>query len=129
MSKVIYREFITRSYVKAHPNYLFLFGDNLATFGLQGQAKEMRGESNAIGIATKIYPDTRNTDYLDDIRDWDTMIYYYNLTFIGIRKLSIRYDKIIIPKKGLGTGLSKMQEKCPKILAYLNQKLKELEEL
>lgn len=128
--KIEKMEFIDREFVRHHRNYLFLFGDNLATCGFGGQARDMRGEPNAIGVATKIYPDTRSIDYFNDALDWNTITRYYDLLFIRIRDLGIKfYDKIIIPEIGLGTGYSKMQENCPKLLAYLNQKLKELEQL
>lgn len=128
--KVIYREFITRAYVRAYPTYLFLFGDNLTGFGLGGQAKEMRGEPNAIGVPTKMYPGTKEEDYFTDVQHLHKISDYYDSLFAGIEQLiTVGFDKIVIPQNGLGTGLSKMQEKCPKLLAYLNEKLKELEQL
>jgi len=44
---------ITRQMLRAEPGTLWVFGDNLQRKGLGGQAKEMRGEPNAIGIPTK----------------------------------------------------------------------------
>ena len=48
--------FITREYVRANPDKIFLFGDNLEQRGLGGQAAAMRGEPNAVGIPTKKRP-------------------------------------------------------------------------
>jgi hypothetical protein len=127
--KVIKIKFITRGYVQQHRNALFVFGDNLAGFGLAGQAQAMRGEVNAIGIATKIYPLNRDVDYFDDNRDWNTISLYYNALFKRIEYLSRQFEFIVVPEDGLGTGYSKMQEKCPRLLVYLNEKLKELEQL
>ena len=56
---IIYQKFIYRSDLKANPSVLYLFGDNLQRVGLGGQAKEMRGEPNAVGIATKKAPDNK----------------------------------------------------------------------
>ena len=50
---VIFMSSITREFVRNHPDFIFVFGDNLAKKGLGGQAREMRGEPNAVGIATK----------------------------------------------------------------------------
>ena len=49
-------KFITRQYVKAHPNVYFVFGDNEVRRGYGGQAKEMRGELNTVGVRTKRTP-------------------------------------------------------------------------
>jgi hypothetical protein len=51
--KVIRLKHITREMVRADPSTVFVFGDNMARNGLAGQAKEMRGEPNAIGVPTK----------------------------------------------------------------------------
>lgn len=51
-----YVKYITRQMMRAEPTTLFVFGDNLAQVGYGGQAKEMRGEPNAVGIPTKRKP-------------------------------------------------------------------------
>lgn len=43
-------KYIKRQDLKSNPNTQYLFGDNLKRSGFGGQAKEMRGEPNAIGI-------------------------------------------------------------------------------
>jgi len=50
--RVIYLPWIERSMLQADPEARFVFGDNAERWGLGGQAKEMRGEPNAIGVAT-----------------------------------------------------------------------------
>ncbi len=52
-AKLEIRELIRREDVRAEPDKIFLFGDNLKESGYGGQAKEMRGEANARGIPTK----------------------------------------------------------------------------
>ena len=59
--KMIYREDLIRN-----PDTIYLFGDNDKRKGLGGQAKEMRGESNAIGIRTKKAPFSDNSAYYID---------------------------------------------------------------
>jgi hypothetical protein len=53
---IIYQKYIKREDLRANPTVLYVFGDNEARTGLGGQAKEMRGEPNAVGIATKASP-------------------------------------------------------------------------
>lgn len=50
------RKHITREMLRAEPDTLFVFGDNMKERGFGGQAKEMRGEPNAVGIPTKWEP-------------------------------------------------------------------------
>ncbi len=50
---LLYIKKYTRAYIRAHPDWLFVFGDNMMRRGFGGQAAEARGEPNAIGIATK----------------------------------------------------------------------------
>ena len=54
---IVYRtdKVITRDKIKENPDVLYLFGDNLLRKGLGGQAKEMRGEPNTLGIVSKKY--------------------------------------------------------------------------
>jgi hypothetical protein len=59
--KRIYREDL-----RNNPDFMFLFGDNLQRTGLGGQAKEMRGEFNAIGIATKKSPSLSDDAFFTD---------------------------------------------------------------
>lgn len=43
---------IYRADLRANPDVLYVFGDNEIRRGLGGQAAEMRGEPNAVGVAT-----------------------------------------------------------------------------
>ncbi len=43
-----------------------MFGDNLVCRGLGGQAKEMRGEPNAVGYPTKRRPSMTSSAFFDD---------------------------------------------------------------
>ena len=52
-----YQKWIERSDLQNNPEDVYIFGDNYARQGLCGQAKAMRGEPNALGIATKRTPD------------------------------------------------------------------------
>ncbi len=111
---VIYQKRIYREDLKQNRNVLYLFGDNEARVGYGGQAAEMRGEPNAIGIRTKQDPGTfwsdlcldHNKQCLDE--DFNPLI-----------QLLENQRLIIIPSDGVGTGLSKMPTRCPKTFKYL----------
>ena len=115
------RERITRADLRADKEKMFLFGDNLAERGLGGQAREMRGEENAVGIPTKKAPDNNPTSFFTDKE------FAENKRAIDASFDKIPPDKIIvIPKAGIGTGLAQLAEKAPQTFAYLNEKLAEI---
>jgi len=60
---IITMDVITRDYVKDNPDMVFIFGDNDERDGMGGQAGEMRGERNAIGIPTKKKPSATDDSY------------------------------------------------------------------
>lgn len=120
-SRVEVRDYITREMVRAEKDKIFLFGDNLAERGFGGQAKEMRGEENAIGIPTKKAPSNNPNSFFTDQE------FAANKQAIDKAFSKIPPDKtVVIPKAGLGTGLAQMQEKAPDTFAYLNEKLAEI---
>jgi hypothetical protein len=125
---VIHQKMIYRSDIKANPHVLYIFGDNLQRIGHGGQAKEMRGEPNSFGIATKRRVGHGNPDdyFFDGQTDITGII---DQEFFFLREAAKEYKAIVIPTDGIGTGLSRMPEFAPLALEYINKKLKELEEL
>lgn len=63
---IIKMKFITRQFIQEHPDWLFLFGDNEERSGYGGQAREMRGEPNSIGVRTKAKPSNSKDSYWYD---------------------------------------------------------------
>lgn len=127
---VIYKKHTTRQYVQDNPEMLFLFGDNVAGYGLGGQAKEMRGEPNAVGVPTKIMPTTAYEAYWYDAQfEAATRILAPIFQQIRLGWLIGDYNTVVIPKDGLGTGLAKLDETAPKIFKYIQQQIKQLEEV
>lgn len=127
---VIRQHRIFKEDIKANPNVLYIFGDNLERTGFGGQAKEMRGHQNSFGIATKrlashVYPHSYffdgKADVIESINEDSSLL---RATIILAEP-----QAIIIPLDGIGTGLSKMPEYAPRALAYINDLLKELETL
>lgn len=121
---------ISRLDIRSNPNVLYIFGDNLERVGYGGQAKEMRGEPNSFGIATKrkMAHGTDDCYFFDTDPDARTiLINEFNNCHIHIRKND--YKGIIIPRDGIGTGLSKLPEYAPHLLDFINENLKLLENL
>lgn len=109
-----YRKRITRAMVQSEPDTLFVFGDNFVRKGFGGQAKEMRGEPNAVGICTKRYPSMRQNAFLsnDDYKEWRAK------TIPAYRKLLAHKaagGRIVWPADGIGSGLARLQECAPRI--------------
>lgn len=106
-----YRDHITRAMLKAEPDTLFVFGDNLQRRGFGGQAKEMRGEPNAVGIPTKKTPSMHPDAFLKD-SDWADWSLAAAHDFNRLRD----HDGLIVwPSAGIGTGLARLNETAPKI--------------
>jgi len=115
------REHITRDDVRAEKDKIFLFGDNLTGRGFGGQAAEMRGEENAVGIPTKKAPSNNPNSFFTDKE------FAANKKAIDEAFGKIPSDKtVVIPKAGLGTGLAQLEEKAPLTFGYLNEKLAEI---
>lgn len=106
-----YRKHITRDMVRDEREKLFVFGDNLQRRGLGGQAREMRGEINVIGIPTKRYPS------MDEGAFFDEMIvpFWSKICGADITKLLCFNGVIVWPEAGIGTGRAQLKERCPTI--------------
>ncbi len=120
-TKIEIRERITRENVRAERDKIFLFGDNLKQTGYGGQAKEMRGEQNALGIPTKKEPANNRESFFTD-REFGANIKAIDEAFGRIPP----GKTIVIPRAGIGTGLASLEEKAPRTFAYLNEKLAEI---
>lgn len=128
---------IKRDFVQNNRDHLFIFGDNLQRVGWGGQAAEMRGEWNCVGIATKhsithSYPQ----DYFlsKDLNEVETII---NLEFDCLRSFierskvltkdsweaESRFKYLVWPEDGIGTGLSRLPELCPEAMKFIEQQL------
>jgi hypothetical protein len=99
---------------------LYVFGDNVQRVGFGGQARAMRGEKNAVGVATKYSPrdcfgeDPAQVEAQNRIIDEDMKPLFAHVKTGGI---------VVWPADGIGTGLADLPNKSPSSFAYLNQKL------
>ncbi len=119
---------ITRQMVQADPGTLFVFGDNLERRGLGGQAKEMRGERNAVGLPTKRTPATDPTAYLSDA-DLPTI---QAATRQDIRRLTehlLKGGSVVWPAAGIGTGRAQLGRSAPTIAHWYATLLQALQNI
>ena len=114
MGEIEYRRRITRDMLRAEPGTLFVFGDNMARRGYGGQAREMRGEPNAIGVPTKWTPDTRPGAYFDD-SDVGRVGWVIVDAFQCCRDHIRAGGKVVWPADGIGTGLADLPRRAPGI--------------
>ena len=114
---IIYLNFIDRTQIRLYPQCIFVFGDNTARKGLGGQAKEMRGEPNTIGIATKRYPSMDDDAFMSDDNETDRITVYADLAkVVGMWNSG---HQIVAPEMGIGTYRAKLIEKAPKLYATI----------
>ena len=118
---------ITREFVRSHQTWLFVFGDNLERKGLGGQAREMRGEPNAVGIATNRSPSMNSDAFFSDSD-------IHNVIVMGAIKDSFRIlefhllsgDVVVIPKNGVGGGLANLPVNAPLIDKFIKDSIERL---
>lgn len=112
----------------ANPTVLYLFGDNDQRAGYGGQAREVRGFPNAVGVRTKRAPTLATEDFWSDKTleenkakiDEDLAPVKEHLKVGGI---------VIVPADGIGTGLASLREHAPRTFSYLEGELMKLVEI
>lgn len=125
---IVYQEWITRQNLQDNPDKLYVFGDNMRRYGLGGQAREMRGERNAIGIPTKREPTMRPGAFFSD-NDFDQWLEVAEPAFDYLKMALIDGRTVVFPKNGLGTGLAQLPERAPRINQKINEFIEEIETL
>ena len=117
-----------RQDLQGEPDVLFVFGDNMDRRGFGGQAKECRGEPNAIGIPTKWSPSMDPSAFFSD----SDFPYVRSEILSGFHILADhlrRGGAIVLPKDGLGTGLAKLPTCAPKIHFFIERATARLHEI
>jgi hypothetical protein len=118
--RVIRLRRITRAMVQADRDTIFVFGDNIERRGLGGQAKEMRGEPNTIGVPTKWGPDRRESAYFTDSDQFYPGVRNaIDKAFRQIREALDAGRNVVIPADGLGTGLAELPIRAPELHAMI----------
>jgi hypothetical protein len=120
----IFKGFWNVDIVKSNPHKLFIFGDNDIGKGKGGQAI-IRDLPNAMGIPTKKLPNNSQYAYYID-EEIKENIKKINKSIQKILKEFLsnpKYEILVFPEAGLGTGLAKLNICAPKTLQILNTKL------
>lgn len=115
---------ITREMVRSHPDARFVFGDNVARVAFGGQAASMRGEPNAIGVATKRRPGNRTEDFFQDEAVDDLSVINADIDLVADALADGR--TVYAPKDGLGTGLSELPTRAPKLHQHIIDRFRAL---
>lgn len=114
-SDVLELRYITRDIVRRHPDTLFVFGDNMQRAGYGGQAKQMRGEPNAVGIPTKWRPSNTDDAFFVDT----DMFAVQEAIDNAFARLINHKGPIVWPANGIGTGLANLKNRAPSIWQYI----------
>lgn len=123
---IIRQKFIRRADLRANPQRLYVFGDNAVRKGTAGQAGEMRGEPNAIGVVTKWRPSMDIDAFFRDI-DFDSVTARMAADLQPIQDALAAGKTVVIPADGLGTGLAQLPQRAPRIYAWLTAAIREME--
>lgn len=122
--------FILRSDLRSNPNALFVFGDNLARTGYGGQAREMRGEPNAVGVPTKYAPTLASSAYFTDSSLKEPRVRDDIDEAFALLSLALQNGRgVYIPLDGLGSGLADLPRRAPAVNAYIIARIDELHTL
>lgn len=123
---IVYLPHISRAMVRADRATLYVFGDNFAGEGFGGQAAEMRGEPNAVGIPTKRRPARAPDAYLTD----DDLPRFKRSAAAAFARLADHLragGDIVWPADGIGTGRAELAERAPRVWSALERARARLE--
>ena len=122
---IILQHRIYRQDLRNNPGVLYVFGDNDQRKGMGGQAKEMRGEPNAVGVRTKWKPTMEEDAFYRDAN--------FTLQRSLLEEDLDRLDKhlkregiVVMPSDGLGTGLSQLPTRSPRFYQHLMNEISNL---
>ena len=121
---LIYKKRISREDIQStFPTHIYLFGDNMQRVGMGGQAYSMRGEPNSFGVPTKWAPDSRESSYFSD-GDFPgpverAIIFPFRLACGWL----YRDGTVVVPRDGLGTGLSELPTRAPEIYKHIKNRI------
>ncbi|MBO9428352.1 hypothetical protein [Sulfitobacter sp. R18_1] len=122
---VIKQSWITREDLKSNPDRLYIFGDNVIRRGYGGQAKAMRGEPNAIGIATKRLPSLKSDAFFYDTtyeENCEIIEHDFEPVFSALKA----GKTVVFPTNGIGTDRARIHETAPRTAAFLDTLIKKM---
>ena len=124
VKKIILHNKYTVELANDNPNCIFIFGDNLMKKGTGGQAC-IRYCKNSFGVPTKKYPSCHENAYFTD-NEYDCNCDIIINTINKLREELNKYDFMIFPLDGLGTGLAKLNECAPSTFNFLKKTMNTL---
>lgn len=101
--------------VETNPTHLFVFGDNLLGIGKGGQAV-IRDCANSYGVPTKRKPSMTPDSFFENT---DECVEYIDNSLDGLVELYDEGMNLVFPRDGLGTGLSDLHHKAPRVYIHL----------
>jgi hypothetical protein len=116
---------ISRGMLRLGRDILFVFGDNLAGTGFGGQAREMRGEPNAVGLPTKRRPARDPGAYFTDA-DLPKVQRAAAPAIAQLRTHLAGGGSVVWPSAGIGTGRAELARRAPAIARFYEEVLAEL---
>lgn len=120
---LIFQSRIYRADLRANPNVIYVYGDNEERWGLGGQAKEMRGEPNALGVATLKAPGVfwtdANANHQNAIIDTDM-----RPVFRALRD----GRTVAFPLDGVGSGLADLERRSPLTWRHLQHRIQQMKD-
>lgn len=122
--RLLFRKWITREMVQIEAEARFVFGDNVLRRGYGGQAGAMRGEPNAIGVATKWAPGGSGPDFFED--DDPDALAVINADLDRVVTALAEGCTVYVPEDGLGTGLSELPTRAPNLHRHIRQRVQDL---
>ncbi len=104
---------ITRKFIREHPDWVFVYGNDWFHKSALGQAWHCSGEPNTHGVMTIFKICSGGRTYLND----NTLDFQHKLraTLISIP----HHGKVVIPFPKIGEGFSEMNKKAPLLFAYM----------
>lgn len=115
--RIQFVERYTREEIRANPDILYVFGDNMTREGFGGQAAAARHEPNAVGIPTKYSP----SKFFKD-EDYACAMYTRIYPSFMILRFHLEHGGTVVwPADDIGTGLADLPNKAPKIWARLQE--------
>lgn len=114
-----------RKQARNHPKALFVFGDNMARKGYGGQAKELRGEPNVVGIPTKWRPARDEKAYFTNA-DLKAALPAIDEAFERLESHLEAGGVVFWPADGVGTGLAQLPTRAPDIHGYITNRFRRL---
>ncbi|MDT0618437.1 hypothetical protein RM531_08105 [Salinisphaera sp. P385] len=126
--KLLRQDFIRRGDLQSNPDRVYVFGDNMCRRGKGGQAAQMRGEPNAVGIPTKWEPSLREDAFFDE-RDYQKAVPAIHEAFDGLEQVILAGRDVVWPAAGIGSGLAQLEARAPSIHRLIQARFNKLSAL